>query len=384
MNVNVGTKPLVRQMSSLVLTRLKSKMRVRPCSCSGWVGDARAAGGLCSASSSLSSMRRSRPHAHYHYCRRPLTGTSHHIVGISSSSSSGREGPVSYVRAEPAGARSPQKPSGHPSDATNAATDVWGTSKKLYEEAGGIAGGGRVRQHINPLKSELQQPTRAPKWLEIYEDCTLPLEVDVGCGSGRYILARAKKCAGRANFFGMDIRGKLIERSNKWASILGITNVYYLSTNATISLESVLKDYPGPISFVSIQYPDPHFKKKHHKRRIVQDEFISQLSDVIDPKGGRVFLQSDVHEVIVDMRKRFEQRTDCFRLATAEEVLELAKENDVFSSEEEGSEGESLHAEKVYNEEGWIRFNPTGIPTEREVHASAEGGDVYRCIFRKK
>lgn len=112
-----------------------------------------------------------------------------------------------------------------PTPSPNAASDVWGTGKDLYEKAGGV----RVRQHINPFKKELQVPTESPKWAEVFEDCTLPLEVDVGCGSGRFLLARAKKGEGAANFFGMDIRHKLIERSNKWAKILGADkNVYYL------------------------------------------------------------------------------------------------------------------------------------------------------------
>ena len=112
-----------------------------------------------------------------------------------------------------------------PAPSPNAASDVWGTGKALYSKAGGV----RVRQHINPFKKELQVPTESPNWAEVFEDCTLPLEVDVGCGSGRFLLARAKKGEGAANFFGMDIRHKLIERSNKWAKILGADkNVYYL------------------------------------------------------------------------------------------------------------------------------------------------------------
>ena len=136
--------------------------------------------------------------------------------------------------------------------------DLWGTSKELYERAGGVGGGGRVRQHINPFKKELQIPSelQASDWATFFEDPDLPLEVDVGCGSGRFLLARAKRNGKKSNFFGMDIRSKLVERSNKWAELLGLgSNLHYYTTNATVSFETVLRSYPGRVDFVSVQYP---------------------------------------------------------------------------------------------------------------------------------
>ena len=136
--------------------------------------------------------------------------------------------------------------------------DLWGTSKELYERAGGVGGGGRVRQHINPFKKELQIPSelQASDWATFFENPGLPLEVDVGCGSGRFLLARAKRNGKKSNFFGMDIRSKLVERSNKWAELLGLgSNLHYYTTNATVSFETVLRSYPGRVDFVSVQYP---------------------------------------------------------------------------------------------------------------------------------
>ncbi|QDZ24654.1 tRNA (Guanine-N(7)-)-methyltransferase [Chloropicon primus] len=250
--------------------------------------------------------------------------------------------------------------------------DLWGTSKDLYEKAGGVGGGGRVRQHINPFKKELQVPSEAVDFTKIYEDCSLPLEIDVGCGSGRFLLARAKRSGGRSNFFGVDIRGKLIERSNKWAKLLGVdSNVHYFTTNATVSFESALSKYPGKVTLVSVQYPDPHFKTRHQKRRIVQDDFIAQVGRVLDP-AGHVFLQSDVLEVLVDMHNRFES-SPRFRVGTEQEIAAFALSNGCLGS----SDGE------VLDEDGWIKENPTGVPTEREIHASSDGERVYRSIFRR-
>ena len=45
-----------------------------------------------------------------------------------------------------------------------------------------------------------------------------------------------------------------------------------------------------------LQFPDPHFKKKHKKRRVVQPQLIEAIDRRLAP-GGLVFLQSDVMEV---------------------------------------------------------------------------------------
>jgi tRNA (guanine-N7-)-methyltransferase len=45
-----------------------------------------------------------------------------------------------------------------------------------------------------------------------------------------------------------------------------------------------------------VQFPDPHFKRKHRKRRVVQLQLVAALAALMRP-GGRVLLQSDVEEV---------------------------------------------------------------------------------------
>jgi tRNA (guanine-N7-)-methyltransferase len=52
---------------------------------------------------------------------------------------------------------------------------------------------------------------------------------------------------------------------------------------------------------VYIQFPDPHFKRRHRKRRIFQPSMVRAVSRMLPP-GGRLFLQSDVLNVAVAMR----------------------------------------------------------------------------------
>lgn len=71
---------------------------------------------------------------------------------------------------------------------------------------------------------------------------------------------------------GSQIRAKLVERANKWSELIGLGDrARFLFCNATISIKTLLANYPGDLSLVTVQFPDPHFKKKHRKRRTIQE-----------------------------------------------------------------------------------------------------------------
>lgn len=74
---------------------------------------------------------------------------------------------------------------------------------------------GKVRQHINPLKQDLQVVTPPLKWDLVFNDPSLPLVVDVGCGYGRFILKLARVHSIDRNYIGMEIRTPIIARANE-------------------------------------------------------------------------------------------------------------------------------------------------------------------------
>eukprot|EP00878_Enallax_costatus_P039167 GHUV01044715.1.p1 GENE.GHUV01044715.1~~GHUV01044715.1.p1 ORF type:complete len:286 (+),score=54.82 GHUV01044715.1:129-986(+) len=147
----------------------------------------------------------------------------------------------------------------------------------------------RIRQHVNPLESRFQQPTAAPDWSAIYSNPQLPLFVDMGCGPGRFLLLlckRHRQLQQPINCLGLEIRQQLVERANKWAQELNYdSQVHYLFTNVSVSLSGLLQDYPGPIATLSAQFPDPLFKKRHKKRRMVQQSVVQAARDLLMPGG---------------------------------------------------------------------------------------------------
>jgi tRNA (guanine-N7-)-methyltransferase len=255
-----------------------------------------------------------------------------------------------------------------------------GIDKSLYDKAGGA----RFRQHVNPLKRELQVPAEPLDWSSAFTDPSLPLILDVGCGYGRFLLAFVNNVPGY-NALGLEIREPVVDRANRWAENLELQRkVRFVLANATVSVENMLKTFPGPLSLVTIQFPDPHFKRRHHKRRVVQPQLVSAIKALV-PQGGRVFLQSDVLEVAENMRDQFEKEA-----GTEFELSELHNEPEaVFhqaSEVEEPKEGEVVAEmfDSTWAQGGWLKENPLPVPTERELHVLNQNLPVYRIMLVKK
>ncbi|KAK4379596.1 hypothetical protein RND71_001458 [Anisodus tanguticus] len=234
----------------------------------------------------------------------------------------------------------------------------------------------RIRQHVNPLRHALMIPAEAPNWKEVFEDATLPLMVDIGsvtfvnellrvslhrkeiAGSGRFLMWLAKRTSSSMNYLGLEIRPKLVTRAEYWVNELGLKNVHFISTNAMVSFQQLVSTYPGPLMLVSILCPDPHFKKKHHKRRVVQKPLVDSIVNNL-AHGGQVFIQSDVLDVALDMRNYFD--------AVHDKLVHI----------------DSVDPSLPCDGEGWVLNNPMGIRTEREIHAEFEGCKIYRRVYKK-
>ncbi|MFM7409135.1 MAG: tRNA (guanosine(46)-N7)-methyltransferase TrmB [Cuspidothrix sp.] len=207
----------------------------------------------------------------------------------------------------------------------------------------------RVRQHVNPLARKFQTPTASPEWGKIYTQPNLPLHLDIGCARGRFVLQMAQIEA-NWNFLGLEIREPLVVEANKIRDEMGLTNLHYVFANVNNSLVSLLSSLPlGSLQKVTIQFPDPWFKTRHAKRRVVQPQLVTELANYLTV-GGVVFLQSDIEFVAMEMCDRFYEHPSFEKLGTTT----------------------------------WLDQNPLPVPTERELATQKKGEPVYRAIFRKK
>ncbi|WP_341880943.1 tRNA (guanosine(46)-N7)-methyltransferase TrmB [Synechococcus sp. UW140] len=205
-----------------------------------------------------------------------------------------------------------------------------------------------MRQHVNPLSSFYQVERDLLSIAELFENPNLPLHLDIGCARGRFLLALAPQRPHR-NHLGLEIRRPLVDLADADQKRLEINNLRFLFCNANISLENWLTNLPANLlTLVTIQYPDPWFKKRHHKRRMVQPELIASLAAAMAP-DGQLFLQSDVPQVIQLM-------------------LEAVTNSGAFYPLDGGT---------------WLETNPFCLATEREAQVLDKKLPVYRRLFSR-
>ncbi len=206
----------------------------------------------------------------------------------------------------------------------------------------------RVREHVNPLSRRYQTPINPPNWSEVFADPNLPLHLDIGCGRGRFLLEMAALDP-HWNFLGLEIREPLVEQALDWRDQAGFKNLHYLFCNVSNSLRPLLASIPAQtLSRVTIQFPDPWFKRKHHKRRVVQSDLVETLAEFLTIDGV-LFVQSDIQKLAQEMVDR------------------IAK-----------------HAAFERSSKDWLPQNPLPVATERELMVQAYGDPVYRAVFHKR
>lgn len=147
----------------------------------------------------------------------------------------------------------------------------------------------RVRQHVNPLSEKYQIPVVMPDWSQVYAQPSQPLHLDIGCGKGIFVMQMAE-LQPDWNFLGMEIRKPVVDQAQQRLAELGLTNLHIMYGNANISLRALMESWgPNhPLQQVSIQFPDPWFKKRHQKRRVLQPSLVNELAEFL-PSGGGSF-----------------------------------------------------------------------------------------------
>ena len=202
----------------------------------------------------------------------------------------------------------------------------------------------RVHQHVNPLSPYYLKAPSAVDLKTIFERPDQPLHLDIGCARGRFILKMAE-AEPTWNFLGVEIREPLVDEANRLALEAHLTNLQYEFCNAMLFLCPLLANFPdGVLQMVTIQFPDPWFKKRHAKRRMVNTKLVDAVANKL-ATNGRIFVQTDIEFL-------------------AEEMFEL------FCSEERLSEIE-------------VDVNPFPVKTEREKAVEDKILPVYRALWEK-
>ncbi len=132
----------------------------------------------------------------------------------------------------------------------------------------------------------LTQPLDLPA---IYGTMPRTLEVDVGCGKGRFLVARAAAHP-EVRFLGIDRSRARIHKLNKRLAREGIRNTRLILLEASYVIRYLLP--PTSVSVFHFLFPDPWPKRRHHRRRLLTATLVDAVHAALKPEG-QVNLCSD-------------------------------------------------------------------------------------------
>lgn len=119
-----------------------------------------------------------------------------------------------------------------------------------------------------------------------------PLELDVGFGRGGSLLSRAE-AAPDSRLVGIEVKPKWAYRVAERCRGRGLDNVRAMTGDAKALLARATPD--GCISRTFVHFPDPWWKKRHAKRRLVDEQFLGEIAR-LTKRGGELFIQTDVED----------------------------------------------------------------------------------------
>ena len=208
-----------------------------------------------------------------------------------------------------------------------------------------------MRQHANPLSKVFNDIEPIPPLKEIFNDLTKPLHLDIGCGSGNFLMNLAKHNE-NWNYIGLEIREKLVIKSKSKLKNESIGNLFFAFGNAEYLIEDCIGKFPlNIVSSVSFNFPDPWFKKKHHKRRVVQTLLIKKISQLMG-NGGFISIKSDVQELFEYM--------DMTITNTKNFTSYVYQDSEIINS-----------------------YNPINLKTNREIYVIKKNFKVLEKLYKK-
>jgi len=173
-----------------------------------------------------------------------------------------------------------------------------------------------------------------------------PIELDIGFGRGLSLFERAA-LAPESRIVGIEVKTKLAFKVAQRARKEEIPNLAILCGDAREILKRA--EPSGSVRRVSLHFPDPWWKKRHDKRRVIGEALLTELGRLMAPRG-ELFIQTDVEDRAAQYVAQLRERPE-FALLT---------------------------------EGGYIEDNPFGARSNREKRAIEDGLPVWRIVAARR
>ncbi|TWT84377.1 tRNA (guanine-N(7)-)-methyltransferase [Planctomycetes bacterium CA13] len=151
-----------------------------------------------------------------------------------------------------------------------------------------------------------------------------PLEIEVGSGKGLF-LTNASSATPKHNFLGIEIQSKCAEHAAGRLAKAKLANAIMVSGNAEpLFAERVPVE---SLAAVHVYFPDPWWKKKHRKRRVLNETSIVNYATAIAP-GGRLHFWTDVLDYFEDTVEMIAELAPHLGVPIPEEEIEAEHDLD--------------------------------------------------------
>jgi len=202
----------------------------------------------------------------------------------------------------------------------------------------------KIRQHVNPLKSDLLDIPDVPR---LAARPGSYLEVELGSAEAQFLIERAL-AAPDATLVGVEIRREMVTRADRLCREAGVDNVRNVFANMSVDLERLFA--PRSVRRFHVNFPDPWWKSRQHKRRVVGANLIAGLASLLEP-GGEIHVMTDIFDIALEA---------------------------MASLEEEGP-GRFVNARAPWS----FQVGPLwGARSRREVQCEREGAKIWRLLYR--
>jgi tRNA (guanine-N7-)-methyltransferase len=144
-------------------------------------------------------------------------------------------------------------------------------------------------EELAPYLVSVPETARVLDWTAVFGNAQ-PVEIEVGFGKGLFLITAARANP-HVNFFGLEIVRKYqLYTANRLAK-RKLSNVRVACADALLYLRDRVA--PESVQDVHVYFPDPWWKKRHHKRRLFSAEFARAVDRILDT-GGLLHLVTDV------------------------------------------------------------------------------------------
>jgi len=215
---------------------------------------------------------------------------------------------------------------------------------------------------------------------DVFSGSSHPKILEIGFGMGE---TTAKIAALRLedDFLAIEVHPPGVGALLKLIGVNNLTNIRLIRHDAVEVLEKMIA--PNAFDGIHIYFADPWHKKRHHKRRLIQAEFIKLLASRLKP-GGYLHLATDWHNYAEQMLLVLNAENSLENTSTEKMTLETYGANDIAGADDAAKEFKPSLEQLTAMHPGYVE-RPSYRPiTKFENRGLKLGHGVWDLVYKKK